>query len=142
MKVVIYTNVMLNAIFPNSKNYWIWEALLNREIHICVTSDILNEYEEIFEQFYDSLTAILFLDTLEILPNLIFIRKYYFWNLIIKDPDDNKFVDCAVASGSDYLVSNDKHFNVLKDIDFPKVFVLTETEFKKVFNDKKNDTTN
>lgn len=75
VKVVIDTNVLLNAVFPKSKNYWIWEALLNRQIQLYVTTDILNEYEEIFADFYDEATAKLFLDTLEILPNLYFIRK-------------------------------------------------------------------
>jgi len=41
-----------------------------------------------------------------------------------------KVVDCAIASGAKYLVSNDKHFNVLKSIPFPKVEIITANEFK------------
>lgn len=40
------------------------------------------------------------------------------------DPDDNKFVDCAIASNAHFLVSQDKHFKVLAEIPFPKVNVL------------------
>ncbi|MEI6067264.1 MAG: PIN domain-containing protein [Methylococcaceae bacterium] len=43
--------------------------------------------------------------------------------------DDNKFVDCAIASNADYLVSNDKHFNCLKTIEFPKLSLLGIDEF-------------
>ncbi len=39
-------------------------------------------------------------------------------------------VDCAVASGAKYLVSNDKHFKVLKKVAFPKVETITANEFK------------
>ena len=41
------------------------------------------------------------------------ITPYYHFNLITADPDDNKFVDCAIAANAHYIVSNDKHFNVL-----------------------------
>ena len=41
------------------------------------------------------------------------------------DPDDNKFVDCAIASNAKYVVSQDHHFDVLKSIPFPKVDVVT-----------------
>ncbi len=48
------------------------------------------------------------------------------------DKDDNKFVDLAIAVGADYLVSNDKHFDILKSIDFPKVQVINLEEFKTI----------
>jgi uncharacterized protein len=38
--------------------------------------------------------------------------------------DDNKFVDCAIAGNADYLIINDKHFNCLKTIEFPKLSLL------------------
>ena len=54
---------------------------------------------------------------------------FYKWNLIEVDKDDNKFVDCAISGGADYLVSNDKHFNCLKIVAFPKLSVLSVDEF-------------
>ena len=49
---------------------------------------------------------------------------------ITADPDDNKFVDCAVSANAKYIISNDRHFKALDDIDFPKVNILTIHEFK------------
>ena len=43
--------------------------------------------------------------------------------------NDNKFVDCAFVSGASCIVSNDAHFNILKEINFPKIFVLRIKEF-------------
>jgi predicted nucleic acid-binding protein len=57
---------------------------------------------------------------------------YFKWNLISDDPDDNKFVDCAINAGADYIVTNDKHFNILKDIDFPKINIIDIDTFKKI----------
>ena len=46
--------------------------------------------------------------------------------------DRNKFVDCAVASNSDYLATNDRHFNSLHEIDFPKINLINLDEFKRI----------
>jgi len=49
------------------------------------------------------------------------------------DPDDNKFVDCAISSNAKFIVTNDKHFNVLKNVDFPKIEVVDIDKFKEIF---------
>ena len=40
------------------------------------------------------------------------------------DPDDDKFVDCAVACNAKFVVTDDNHFDVLKKMDFPKIDVI------------------
>lgn len=135
MKVVIDTNVLLSAIHRGSKNYWIRKALERQQISLCVTTDILDEYAKIFEDYYDPQTADFFLSALEILPNIIYINKYYFWQLIPQDEDDEKFADCAIAAGAEYLVTNDRHFNHLKTIGFPKINVVNEDEFRVIFKE-------
>lgn len=62
--------------------------------------------------------------------NVKFYDPHFHFALIIQDPDDNKFVDCAIVASADFLVSEDKHFNVLKDITFPKVNVITLDQFQ------------
>lgn len=68
--------------------------------------------------------------TLLVLPNVQQVTVYYKWNLIVADSDDNKFVDCAVGFNANGIVTQDKHFNVLKTIDFPKINLLSVNEFK------------
>ncbi|MEZ4825311.1 MAG: PIN domain-containing protein [Bacteroidia bacterium] len=46
-----------------------------------------------------------------------------------KDADDNKFVDCALNGQADYIVTDDKHFNLLKSIGFPPVRVIKTEDF-------------
>lgn len=65
------------------------------------------------------------------LPNMERIEVYYKWNLI-RDADDNKFSDCTVAAGADYLVTQDKDFNALKEVEFPKISVISIEEFKSI----------
>lgn len=57
------------------------------------------------------------------------------WLLVEDDPDDNKFVDCAISSNVDFLVSDDRHINKLRKITnlFPPFSILTFDELKVYF---------
>ncbi len=72
---------------------------------------------------------------IEYLPNIEYVTKYFYWQLIINDYDDNKFADCAVACNANYLATNDKHFNLLKKIEFPKINVINLEELTKIMNE-------
>ena len=43
------------------------------------------------------------------------------FRLIVADPDDDKFVDCAVTGNAKYIVTEDSHYDVLNGLDFPRV---------------------
>ena len=64
-------------------------------------------------------------------PNVLRKDPYFRFHLIEQDPDDNKFVDCAIVAGADYIVSEDAHFRVLSTIPFPKVNVILLDDFLK-----------
>ena len=49
--------------------------------------------------------------------------------MIEQDPDDNKFVDCAIIAGADYIVSEDAHFRILAESPFPEILVIRLEEF-------------
>ena len=61
--------------------------------------------------------------------NVDLIFPQFRLGLIQADPDDNKFVDCAFAANATYIVSNDNHFDILKEIKFPEILVLKLKEF-------------
>ena len=48
-----------------------------------------------------------------------------------------QFVDCAIAAGADYLVSNDAHFKVLSTISFPKLSVIDLASFSDLLEGRK-----
>lgn len=129
MKVVIDTNVFLVIIPSLSQYHQAYKALRENRYDLAVSNEILLEYEEQLAFRYN------ITDTAEILENLLenqniqLCNPEYKWNLISLDPDDNKFVDCAIASNSDWIITNDKHFHVLKDIGFPKVNVISIEKF-------------
>lgn len=76
------------------------------------------------------------LDFLLEFSNVELITPYFQWNLIEADPDDNKFVDCAISGQADFIVTHDKHFKVLADVPFPKVKTLRIEELKSFLEQK------
>jgi putative PIN family toxin of toxin-antitoxin system len=131
IKTVIDTNVLVAALSSRSVYHWLIELLLDEKIELYVTDEILLEYEEVLRAKYAEVVAANFLMALKELPNVFFAHVYFRWNLI-SDPDDNKFVDCYVAAGAQYLISHDTHFAVLKKTPFPKVNIVHITEFEAV----------
>lgn len=71
-----------------------------------------------------------------LLPNVVLQNPSYLWQLVESDKDDNKFIDCFIASQSDFIVSNDKHIHQLKANRFPEISVLNYDEFEERYKDK------
>lgn len=130
MKIVLDTNCLIPVLVPGSFGYDIWQAFRQGRYMLCVSTEILLEYEEILIRMTDNREfASLVIDAIINSPNTERITPAYRFNLITADPDDNKFVDCAITAGATYIVSNDRHFEELRHYNFPKVEVRTLTEF-------------
>lgn len=127
--VVIDTNCLLQVIARRSPYRPIWDAFLDGKFDLCVSDEILDEYQEVLGQHITPTVAenvvLLILNK----SNVQLVDPHFRLGLITEDPDDNKFVDCAFAVGADYLVSEDGHFNVLRTISFPKLNIVTLDEF-------------
>ena len=128
-KVVLDTNCLLVAIPSKSPFHKIWEYFIEGKMVLCVSNEILFEYEEIISQKTSQYFADLVINTILNKPNVIRVSPSWRFDVIKADPDDNKFVDCAVCGGAEYIVSNDKHFNILKETYFPYTNLYTIQEF-------------
>ena len=127
--VVVDTNCLLRMIPLRSKYRPAWESFLDGKYFLCVSNEIVSEYMEILTTKVSSTFAENIVGAILRSP---FVRRFdpqFHFNLIEADPDDNKFVDCAIIANADFIVSEDSHFRVLKTISFPKVNVLTLDEF-------------
>ena len=132
MKVVLDTNCLLRVLPESSDYFCVWSAFLQGRFTLCYTTEVLQEYEELLARFNSPDVVLAAMDLLLDAPNVVQVTPFYRWNLIPIDPDDNKFTDCALNADADYIVTNDKHFNVLKYLDFPLVKVVDIDTFKKI----------
>lgn len=128
-QIVLDTNCLLQVLPSRSPYHKVWEEILAGKIALCVNTDILNEYEEILSAKTSNIIARNVVEAIARLHTTVFQDVYYHFGLIEEDPDDNKFVDCAVAADVEFIVTNDRHFAVLKDIDWPRVSVVKLTTF-------------
>lgn len=132
-RVVVDTNCLLASISPQSPYYRLYELFESEAFEWVVSNEILTEYEEVLTRYYSARTAHLVLTILTVAPNTHFQEAYYKWQLVTADPDDDKFVDIAIAAGVDFLVTNDRHFQPLLQLEFPRVPVITMQEFLTMF---------
>lgn len=129
MKVVLDTNCFISCIGKKSSYRVVFDAFLQNVFTLCLSSEIILEYEEKFLEFWGKQVTENLLGTLLTAPNTSFHSIYYNFLLVSSDADDNKFADVYLTAGADILVSNDSSLLRLRSNKFPLVNVITLQEF-------------
>jgi len=136
LRLVLDTNVFLVSLAAKYKYHWIYKGLVEGKYELAVSNEILLEYQEVIITRYGIEKTMASLDYLLLLPNVVLKNPSFLWQLIETDKDDNKFIDCYIASSADYIISNDKHIQQIKNSEFPEIRVITYNEFEKEFKSK------
>ena len=132
MNIVLDTNCLLMSLSRRSAYYSVWRDFVEGKYTLCVTNEILAEYEEILTQKVGPEIASNVITAILDLPNSKMVQVYYHLRLITADPDDDKFVDCAFKANARYIVTEDHHYDILKQTPFPYINVVGINEFIKV----------
>ena len=132
LKIVLDTNCLLRSISRRSAYSIVLDKLYDDVYELVVSNDILLEYEEKIEEIFSIETAELIIGAFALLQNVRKTDPHFQLGLITADPDDNKFVDCAFAGNVHFLVTDDKHFNVLRTISFPSINIITLGKFNEI----------
>ena len=128
--VVLDTNCLIQALPTRSQYHRIWTDFLAGKYVLCVSNEILTEYEEILAQHTSPEVAHNVVEAIARHPQTLYRESFFRFHLLSDiDKDDDKFVDCAITAGADYIVTEDSHFDHLKKIPFPQLNVLTLDEF-------------
>ena len=128
-RIVLDTNCLIASLSKKGNYFPVWQGLHQGKYTLCVSYEILEEYEEILSQKTNATIASNVIQVIINSPFVEFINTYFHFHLIEQDKDDNKFVDCAIVAGAEYIVSEDAHFRVLDTIPFPSVCVKRLEEF-------------
>ncbi len=123
-KIVLDTNCLLMAISSRSIYNTIWNAFLDEKYVLCVSNEIINEYEEVIGRNVNPRLAEMVILTMLKRRNVERVQPTYRFNLIKSDPDDNKFVDCALVANARFIVTEDHHFDILRQTTFPSVAII------------------
>ncbi len=131
-KIVLDTNCLLASISSKSENFRIWKDFQTGKFVLCVSNEILEEYQEIIARKASASVAESVINAIVESEFVEFVDPQFHLGLISADHDDDKFVDCAFAANAIFIVSDDSHFDILKDISFPQLLVLKLKEFLRV----------
>lgn len=133
MKAVVDTNIFISALFnPGGPPRKVVENWKKGKLILCLSQEILEEYIEVLERFdfteETELKTLLRLFGKRI--NTVFVSSLPDISVVDADPEDNKFIACAVAAAAQYIISGDKHLRTLKK--YKKIKIISPSEFVKL----------
>ncbi|MDI9551711.1 MAG: putative toxin-antitoxin system toxin component, PIN family [Bacteroidota bacterium] len=127
MKIIVDTNVVISGVFFGGAPRRILEAIVQSRVTACATTEIVAEYEDVVEEMISRKQGHLsrnillpLIQNMNIVPAVSNVK-------VCRDPDDDKFINCAKDSGSVYIVSGDKDLLVIET--FEGIKIVTAAEF-------------
>jgi len=126
IRVVVDTNIFISSFFGGSprKIIDLWKS---GQIILCLSRPIIDEYINVLRRMGLQNERELE-ELLSLFAHVLFTSKAPNLNVVEKDPDDNKFIECAVALNAESIISGDRALQVIKDymgikIQSPKQFL-------------------
>lgn len=113
-RIVLDTNCLLMSIPRKSPYHKILEDFLKGKFFLCISNEVILEYEEILTSKIGHVITNNILNAILASPNIVFVNPQNRYHLIESDPDDNKFVDCAITAKAKYIVTQDRHFDSIR----------------------------
>jgi len=136
MKIVLDTNCFISCIGKLSPHRNVFDEFLKENYTLCVSTEILLEYEEVFLIKWGIEVTENLLSRLIRAKNIELSTVFFKFNLVVNDADDNKFADLYLSSNADFIVSNDTKLLALNKSDFPKFEVIKLQDFSRLLINK------
>ena len=127
MRIVVDTNVIASAIFFGGKPYQLLRYIMEDRVDVVASKDIVDEYEEIVSRLQRKYQAISTRIPLQELIAKFEIIRVGSEIRVCRDPDDDKFISCAVDGKCIYIVSGDS--DLLSIGNYGDIEILTVADF-------------
>ena len=128
MRVILDTNVFISGIFFSGPPSKILKAYADQKFQLVLSQQILDEYQRVSEDISSKFPSIDLAPIIELITvHGLFIDTHGYTLPVCEDPDDNKFIECAVASNCEIIISGDKH--LLKLSEFRGIAILNPRDF-------------
>lgn len=125
LKVVLDTNIFISGVIWGGVPGEVVDAWAAKKIEVVVSTEIINEIDKILKKLNLPDVKVERFKS-QLFSNAIIVKPQIIIDLIEKDPADNKFLECAVESQADFIVSGDKHLLDLKEIHEIKIITARE----------------
>lgn len=127
MRIVVDTNVIASAVFFGGKPYQLLRYIMEGQVGVVASKDIVDEYEEIVFRLKQKYTAINTRIPLQDLLAKFEIIRVTSDIHVSRDPDDDKFISCAVDGKCLYIVSGDS--DLLSIGSYDNIEILSVVDF-------------
>jgi uncharacterized protein len=128
MRVTLDTNVIISGIFFSGPPSKILKAWADQRFQLVLSQQILDEYQRVSGELSSKFPSIDIAPIIELITiHGLFIDTHGYTLPVCEDPDDNKFIECAVAGNCEIIISGDKH--LLKLSEFRGIEVLSPRDF-------------
>lgn len=132
--MVLDTNLFVAAFWnKRSASAEILNACLEGQAHLYYTKQIVAEIRLILRNIRATPGYRHFVD--EILKKGTEVKPLGPVSVVLDDPEDNKFLACALAANAEYIITNDEHLLRLKT--FHRVSIAKPSEFKRLLQSDK-----
>lgn len=128
MRVILDTNVFVSGVFFSGPPYEILDAWRHGRLTLVVSPEILSEYDRVGRELASEFPNVDLAPALELLAfKAEVVKATHFTEPVCSDPDDDKFLACAIASGTKIISTGDKALR--KTTGYAGIEVLSPREF-------------
>ena len=127
LRVTLDTNILVSATFWKGDSFKILEMVMQKKIDCVLSYEIIMEYMHVLEsdEITEKTRNISNIPLSKILTSAIIVNPLKHIK-IVKDPDDNKIIECAIEGKCPYIITNDNHLLILKEYDGIKIVSAKE----------------
>ena len=136
MRIVIDTNVLISGIIFGGKPSKIIELLFGKKISVFASPEMVDEYKIIYGELGERYAKRTHNELNEIINSMIILPSHSHIEAC-RDPDDNKFIECAIDNRCIYIVSGDKDLLILEQ--YEDIGILTVSEFLEQYEKKRHE---
>jgi len=109
IKAILDTNVFISGVFWKGPPFEILNAWQEQRFRLAISLPILDEYRRVLDEFAKKRRMPVLNSVLKVIElHSEMVKPVSFSVLVCSDPDDDKFLEAAIAAGADYVVSGDK----------------------------------
>ena len=125
MKIIIDTNVLISGFFFSGPPYKILKEWRDKKLELIVSEEIFEEYKIVFKRLNEKFPSINISEIIDIIAlNAHFYQPAEINTPITGDPDDDKFIKCAVGSDTKIIISGDKHLLDVNGYQYIEIILL------------------
>lgn len=108
IKAILDTNVLISGIFWKGVPFEILAAWQKRRFRLVISLPILYEYHRVLDEMSKKRPILALSSILEVIElHSEMVEPVSFAKTVCDDPDDDKFLEAALAANADYVVSGD-----------------------------------